>query len=42
LVNLSAYLSAMVGTLIGSTPQSLIGGFTMEAAPPKGPPAPSP
>jgi len=41
LVNLSAYLSAMVGTLIGSTPQSLIGGFTMEAALPKGPPAPS-
>jgi hypothetical protein len=31
LVNLSAYLSAMLATLVGSTPQALIGAFTNDA-----------
>jgi hypothetical protein len=42
LVNLCAHFAAMVGTLIGSSPLSLIGGFNMEAEPPERPPAPSP
>jgi hypothetical protein len=41
LVNLCSYLAAMVSTLIGSTPQSLIGSFIMDADPPEDP-APSP
>jgi hypothetical protein len=32
LVNFCAYLSAMVATLIGSTPQALIGSFAEEPA----------
>ena len=36
LVNLCAHFAAMVGTLIGSSPLSLIGGFNTEAEPPLG------